>query len=339
MAALDLSDLTQALSRFVSKRFGSQALATNVRSMDGGHAGLTFGFDVHSTEGAELASLIIRLAPVGVKRRGNTDVYRQAPLLKALFDGGLPVPRVPFSSPGEDEFGTPYIVMEKLSGQIFFVWDPDGSFDLSADSVRPLWIKCVESMADFHQFDWRRNLADWEEPRPLQEELLRWDKILTKTTDPDVAAMARRVRDLLLEKMPADGRIGLVHGDFQPGNTLYDRGEVTGIIDWELSFIGHQGFDLGWLMMLADPENWTAEWKPVAPPSPDELREAYELRAGAPIEALGWFTAFAGYKLGVITGINVHLHRSGHRPDPIWEYYAKASPKMFKRAEAILKQR
>ena len=127
MAALDLADLRQALSRFVPNRFGPRASAVNVRSMDGGHAGLTFGFDVHSAEGTELASLIIRLAPVGVKRRGNTDVYRQAPLLKALFDGGLPVPRVPFSSPGEEEFGTPYIMMEKLDGQTFFVWDPDPS--------------------------------------------------------------------------------------------------------------------------------------------------------------------------------------------------------------------
>ena len=34
--------------------------------------------------GAPVGSYVLKMAPVGVARRGNTDVYRQAPLLRAL---------------------------------------------------------------------------------------------------------------------------------------------------------------------------------------------------------------------------------------------------------------
>lgn len=340
MSSVDTSSLHMALNSFARDHYGPDAIVGGVDPMVGGHAGLTFGFEIRrESNGTTLANLVLRLAPAGVKRQGNTDVYRQAPLLKALHRAGLPVPLVPWSSPNEDQFGAPFIMMERLKGLTFFVWDPDQSFDRSNEAVASLWRKCASALAAFHNFDWQAGLPNWEEPRALVEELLRWDKILEKSPDPECVRLGRQIRQKLLDSMPEGGPIGLVHGDFQPGNTLYDHGEVTGVIDWELASIGHQTLDLGWIMMLADEANWNDDWKVCAPITPADLREVYEAQLGRKVANVNWYRALAGYRLGAIAGINVHLHRTGRRHDPVWEHFARAAPKLFGRAEELLAER
>ena len=50
-----------------------------------GHAGLSFGFTVEHGEARD--ELVMRVPPKGVRRKGNTDVIRQVPLLQALHRG------------------------------------------------------------------------------------------------------------------------------------------------------------------------------------------------------------------------------------------------------------
>jgi aminoglycoside phosphotransferase (APT) family kinase protein len=44
---------------------------------------------------------------------------------------------------------------------------------------------------------------------------------------------------------PADGRLGLVHGDLWYGNTLWDDGRLTAVLDWDCAGVGPAGIDLG----------------------------------------------------------------------------------------------
>ena len=44
----------------------------------------------------------------------------------------------------------------------------------------------------------------------------------------------------------------------------------------------------------------------------------------------------AGYRFGVISGLNVMLHRTGKRHDPEWERIALSVPRMFTRAVELL---
>jgi len=134
-APLDVAAVAPNLQRFVTAHYGPSARAANVEPMALGHAGLTYGFDV--VEGADRtrARFVLRLAPPGVRRHGNTDVYRQAPLLRALHSQGQPVPNVPWASPDEDWFGTPFIMMERLSGLPCLIWDPDPQFPRTDEAI------------------------------------------------------------------------------------------------------------------------------------------------------------------------------------------------------------
>jgi aminoglycoside phosphotransferase (APT) family kinase protein len=44
---------------------------------------------------------------------------------------------------------------------------------------------------------------------------------------------------------PEAGRAGLVHGDLWHGNTLWDDGRLTAVLDWDCAGVGPAGIDLG----------------------------------------------------------------------------------------------
>jgi aminoglycoside phosphotransferase (APT) family kinase protein len=331
---MKLAEVDSHLSRFVQAHYGSTAEVDGLKVMEAGHAGLTFGFRVTERAGASvLAQLVLKLAPPGVRRAGNTDVFRQAPLLRALHAADLPVPDVRWAGDNDTWFGTPFVMMEFLAGMPFFVWQPDARFDRSPQAVAPLWQQCVDALVQLHRFDWQRHLPDWERPTALHDEIMRWDRIVAKSPEPGWLAAAQRVREALLERVPPSPAPALVHGDYQPGNMLYEGGCLTGIIDWELASIGSPLLDVGWLMMLADPLSWLPDWRPLCPLAP----HAIAVRYGAEPASMAWWQALAGYRLGSIACLNVHLHRSGRRPDAVWERFALAIPTMFERAAALLR--
>jgi hypothetical protein len=63
----------------------------------------------------------------------------------------------------------PFIVMERLPGRVFFVWDPHHSFARDKAGTESLWRQCVEAQPGIHRFDWRTHLKDWQAPEPLVE--------------------------------------------------------------------------------------------------------------------------------------------------------------------------
>jgi len=330
---MKLEEVAPCLGRFVRTNYGSSSDVAGLSVMEAGHAGLTFGFRVIERGTVRtLARLVLKLSPPGVRRAGNTDVYRQAPLLRALHAAALPVPAVPWADADETWFGTPFVMMEFLAGSPFFVWQPDARFDRSPEAVQPLWEQSIDALVQLHRFDWQRHLPDWERPIALRDEITRWDRILHKAPDPLWVNAGQHVRERLLASAPPSPPPALVHGDYQPGNVLYDAGRLVGIIDWELASIGSPLLDVGWLMMLADPLSWQPDWTPLCPLTPQAIAARY----GADPQAMAWWQALAGYRLGAIACLNVHLHRSGRRPDAVWERFARAIPTMFGRAAALL---
>ena len=50
---------------------------------------------------------------------------------------------------------------------------------------------------------------------------------------------------------PDDGQSSIVHGDYRPGNVIFDNDSpgIAAILDWELSTIGHPLADLAYFFM------------------------------------------------------------------------------------------
>ena len=328
--------MQQELEKRVARKFESAGAGGGAvhdfRVMEDGHAGLTFGFAVSGS--GESHDYVLKVAPVGVRRSGNTDVYRQAYLLRTLFRAGLPVPDVPFASGREDELGTPYIIMEKLPGRTFVIWEPDGSF--GPEETDPVWVQTAEALAAIHAYDSKAGLADWDHHATLEGQVGFWSSILEKAEDEGWKRRGTQLAAELEGYKAVPGPMGLMHGDYQPGNVLFDEGRLTGVIDWELACIGPQNLDVGWLLMMADKQCWHSGWSPRINLSREEVLAIYEAARGRKVKDADWFQALACFRMMAIACLNIKLHRNGRRHDPIWEKFAISVTPLLDRGFSLL---
>ena len=191
-----LAELTSKLQDMIAVECGQGSRVLNFGAMEDGHAGQTFGFEVVGSSGRAFGAYVLKVAPLGVARRGNTDVYRQAPLLRALKSQGMPVPDVPWASSGEERLGTPFIIMERMPGRVFLVWEPHDSFSRDTTDIREIWLQAARLLARLHRIDWKQSLRDWEAPQPLQGEFERWPSVLRHAQEPDWLSAGARARRL-----------------------------------------------------------------------------------------------------------------------------------------------
>ncbi len=337
---MELGELEQQrLPPFVRAHYDDpEARVFDVHLMPG-HAGFAYGFSVESRGVRE--AWFLRLPPPGVAWKGTADVLRQATILNALDE--TDVPHCPLKWSGDDLawFGRPYFVVPKLEGDVLRLAPGEWAAGLGAKRLHEAAKQAVAALASLHRMDWERAVPQLGPPIPLQKDVERWDRFVSKLADPERFGRLAEVRGALLGKAPQQARIGVFHGDFQPANLFFSfEGELLAVIDWELVGIGAVLNDLGWLATFTDPKAW-AEGGPKVPegagfPDADALVAMYVEMQGEDVEQVAWFRALAAYKFAVITGLNLGLHRRGKRPDPLWEQTVLSVEPLLERAAELL---
>lgn len=119
----------------------------------------------------------------------------------------------------------------------------------------------------------------------------------------------------LERRPPGAGRICLIHGDFRTGNYLVDKGELTGILDWEFAAFGDPLEDLGW--MLARYWRFGAyEREAGGIGSREALLAGYEAENRASIERwlVPYWEVMATVRWAVIALQQAERHYSGAEP-------------------------
>lgn len=337
-AAVDADVMRERLAHWARCEYGPSAQVPDVWPMPG-NSGLSFGFDVVVPGNPPRRwPLVIRLSPPGVARRGNTDVLRQVPLLRSLQASGIPIARVTWSTGDPDWFGTDAVVQQRLDARPLHMWEAGLDHQLAAGGAAPFLVQAIDALAAIHAAPWEDALRDWEAPRSLESELHFWDDILGRSDQPGWVQAGRELRDVLLASRPEDTPCGVFHGDYQTNNVLYDDGgTLVAIVDWEISGLGAQLIDLGWLTLFTDASCWDAGY--VADmrvrARPEWLRDRYERASGRSVESFDWFRAMACFRFGAIAAFNVRLHRSGRRPDPRWDHIAPSVTTLFTRGRAL----
>ncbi len=302
-----------------------------------GHAGFSYSFVLEAKSGGAVKreKLVIRLAPAGVRISGTADVVRQARVMASLAGSDVPVPPVRWYDHDPAWFGRPFYVVGFIEGHTLLPGqpqlDPKGINRLAREGIRALFA--------LHQLDWRSRQEVWGEPFDFSEEFKRLDYLLDRPTlDPEMVRLVPKLRERLRSTMPAEPRIGCVHGDFQWSNLLMRDGELLAVIDWELSLIGAMMIDLGWFCLFCDADSWVGNGlRPEHCLSPEEITALYSDAAQRSVtDEVRWFRALAGYRFGVITVFNVMLHRRGKRIDPLWEEIGRSGSRLFERALELL---
>ena len=82
-----------------------------------------------------------------------------------------------------------------MPGRVFLVWEPHGSFPRDPAHLRESGCRPRKMLARVHMIDWQQALPDWEQPRPLAEEIERWTKILRHARGSGLVCGRHRARN------------------------------------------------------------------------------------------------------------------------------------------------
>ncbi|MDX2105710.1 MAG: phosphotransferase [Candidatus Melainabacteria bacterium] len=144
-------------------------------------------------------------------------------VLKFMREAGLPVPHPYHLDNTGIIFKRPYVVLGLLDGDTIYA--PEDKLTYGR--------KMAEMLLVIHATAGDRDL--------LPEQKKRLDKDLAKIKDKwDDAIEEQKIRARLKSIWPVikPNESKVLHGDFWPGNILWQNGEITGVLDWEECELG-----------------------------------------------------------------------------------------------------
>jgi aminoglycoside phosphotransferase (APT) family kinase protein len=306
LPGLDVAGLQEWLGS-AHPELAADQLAAEV--MPGGRSNLTY-----SIEGATIP-LVLRRPPLGHVLSSAHDMRREHRIISALRRTTVPVP-VPVDlvddTAARKVTGTPFFIMERAPGIV--VSRPRDNAAFTREGIQALSVELIHHLADLHAVDPAPvGLADFGRPDGyLARQLSTWRRQLDASRSRELPKLDALQAELAAQ-VPSTTRSGVVHGDYRLDNALVvgtgDEPHISAILDWEMATLGDPYVDLGIFALYWEIAGLPGSFAGVVPsavdpgagyPSFDELLEAYAARAGSAVPALGWYRAFAAYKLAVI---------------------------------------
>ena len=252
---------------------------------------------------------VLRAKPMGNLLPSAHQVAREFRVMQALADTPLPVPAMHHLSDDDSPLGTQFYVMEMLDGNVH--WDP-ALPDIDQSTRGGMCRAMAETLATLHMVDPDAvGLGDYGPPvNYFDRQVGRWTKQY-RAAETDKIADLDWVIDWLGANIPADtDKARIVHGDYRMDNMMFapDNSAVIGVLDWELSTLGHPMADLAYqCMCLRLPNQGLVKGlagmdrAALGIPSEEDYVAIYCAKRGvAPPEAWGFFIAFAYFRLAAI---------------------------------------
>ncbi|MFF1320704.1 phosphotransferase family protein [Streptomyces chartreusis] len=249
---------------------------------------------------------VLRRPPLGRLLASAHDVAREARILTALEGAAVPTPRVLGLTDDPAVTDVPLLLMEFVDGQV--VDRMSIARSLTPERRRAIGMSLPRTLAKIHAVDLEvTGLTGLAGPKPYaQRQLKRWSAQWERSRTRELPALEDLTRRLVAAARE-HRELTLVHGDFHLRNVIisYDTGEVTAVLDWELSTLGDPLADLGSLLAYC-PTKGEDTWGGFAAtaldgfPTQEELVAAYSAASGRDLTALGYWHAMGLWKVAII---------------------------------------
>lgn len=261
---------------------------------------------------------VLRKKPPGKLIKGAHAVEREFRIMRTLGEAGYTVPRTVLLCNDESVVGTPFYIMDFVKGPI-----PDNALkSVAAKSRKSALFSIARALAKLHSLrpealglvggnDAFGKVGGFYERQMAT--LARTSKAQVDGSGGMVPVLRGMEEILMLFKanMPSDIST-VIHGDWKPDNIIFAENgalEVTAVIDWELSTIGHPMSDLANMCL----PYYFPEPNPVGYPvfdltqgsgipSQEEVHKVYCDTAGTsyPIANWNFYVAFSMFRLSII---------------------------------------
>jgi aminoglycoside phosphotransferase (APT) family kinase protein len=297
----------------------------------GGRSNLTY----RVTDEADHA-WALRRPPLGGVLETAHDMGREWRFLSALNPTEVPVPTPRAFCDDHDVWGADLYVMDFAAGTVLN--DAESGAAVPDAARATVGTSTIDVLAALHHVEPAAvGLDDLARPGNfVARQLKRWHRQAHSSAMEDLSAIDA-AHDALAARVP-EGEVGIVHGDFRPGNIAYDPdGRAVAVFDWELATIGDPLCDLGHLLVSwSEPDDAV----PAALPSPTpaggyptrgELIERYTEATGTGDVDIAYYLAFARWRAACIHAGVWTRYRAG-------DMGADADPDEVTGPEAITEQ-
>ena len=269
----------------------------------GGHSNLTF--KVADADGHEW---VLRRPPFGPLLPTAHDMAREFRILDALQSTPIPVPTTVALCRDEAVMGVPFYVMALVDGLV--ARDTKTAARVFDEQQRrEVGFRLADTIAAIHSLDPQAvGLGDLGQPSGyISRQLRRWKRQLDASRTRPLEELYV-VHDRLAGRIPAEDKLGLVHGDFRLDNCILSTtGDVNAVLDWELCTQGDTMADVGMLMVY-----WSSPDDPIQPidqsptlvagfPSRKEMLNRYATSRGVELCDVDFYVAFSYWRLACIT--------------------------------------
>jgi len=229
----EIETLTDKFISYLRARFENPYvdLASPLVRLQGGYETATYRFELNNVPCELSRPLVLRLYP---DFYGTKSAIWESTVQNILLEEEFPVAKVHLVCTDISVLGGAFFIMDHLPGKILAAAPRDNVPGLLG-----------EMHAKLHNID----------PPPLVEAFTtkgipekeyrlasRFDWINKKAKK---LSWLHQAADWLLENRPPEPeQLSVCHGDFHPFNLLYQRGEITGVLDWPGFAIGDPVFDI-----------------------------------------------------------------------------------------------
>ena len=192
---------------------------------------------------------VLRKKPSGKLLPSAHAIDREYRVMQALSKTEVPVPKMLSYCEDDSIVGTPFYLMSFLDGRVL---NDQSLPDLSQSDRGAIYQEMNRVIAAIHQVDYQViGLESFGKPgNYFARQVGRWSRQVQESTIPIPAALTK-LMEWLPHHIPTDDETTLVHGDFRLDNMIFDHHEnkVIGVLDWELSTLGHPMADFSYQCM------------------------------------------------------------------------------------------
>lgn len=195
---------------------------------------------------------VLRKKPPGKLLPSAHQIEREYQIIDALQSTDVPVPKTQLLCENSDIIGTPFYIMDHVAGRVMSMPDLAGS---PVDRRQNIYFSMAEVLARLHKVDWQAcGLSEFGRPENFYaRQISRWTKQYLSSNQepaggPEGAEAMMKLIDWLPANIPDDDSTSIAHGDYRIGNLIIhpEKPEVSAVLDWELSTIGHPLGDLAY---------------------------------------------------------------------------------------------
>lgn len=292
----DVERLEQYLTRHIEGFFGP----VTVERISGGQSNPTYFI----TSGSD--RFVLRKQPPGQLLPSAHAIDREFRVISALRNTDAPVPPPILFCSDAQVIGTPFYVMERLDGRVFHDCTLPG---LDADARHAVYLGMADALARLHNINpLTAGLADFGRREDyFARQIARWSRQWQGARTREDAHIEALI-DWLPRNIPTDDTLAIVHGDYRIGNLMLHANDarIIGILDWELSTLGHPLADLAHCCMAWDtaPDEYGGilglDLAGLGIPNRETFENAYYARAQHEARLVPFHRAFAMFRWSLI---------------------------------------